>query len=80
MRRSARGRFGHHKASVTLDTYIHLLPEEMPEADFPDDLTGASEVPARPDETDRDLTRVAALIFLQNSDGPRQAEIPGRFS
>ena len=39
------------QASFTLDTYIHLLPEEMPEPDFLDGLTGGSEVAARQAET-----------------------------
>jgi site-specific recombinase XerD len=25
---------GHHKASFTLDTYVHLLPDDLPESPF----------------------------------------------
>ncbi len=33
---------GHHSASFTLDTYIHLLPGDLPEADFLDALIPVS--------------------------------------
>jgi hypothetical protein len=29
---------GHHSAAFTLATYVHLLPEDLPEPDFLDDL------------------------------------------
>jgi integrase len=34
---------GHHKASFTLDTYIHLLAEDVPKPEFFDTLTGAAQ-------------------------------------
>lgn len=30
---------GHHDPSFTLRTYVHLLPEDQPDADWLDDLT-----------------------------------------
>jgi integrase len=30
---------GHHSAAFTLDTYVHLLPDDMPDADVLDGLT-----------------------------------------
>src|SRR5580765_3956874 len=43
---------GHHKPSFTLDTYVHLLDEDVPEPDFFDQLAGAA-----PAGTDQTLTR-----------------------
>jgi integrase len=37
---------GHHKASFTLDTYIHHLPDDEPEPDFLDSITAALSVAA----------------------------------
>jgi hypothetical protein len=34
---------GHHKPSFTLDTYVHLLPEDVPEPTFFDALAGISD-------------------------------------
>jgi integrase len=34
---------GHHKPSFTLDTYVHLLPEDVPEPTFFDALTAREE-------------------------------------
>jgi hypothetical protein len=31
---------GHHSAAFTLDTYVHLLPDDLPDADV---LEGATE-------------------------------------
>lgn len=31
---------GHHKPSFTLDTYIHLLPQDVPEPTFLDAMVG----------------------------------------
>jgi integrase len=37
---------GHHKPSFTLDTYVHLLDEDVPEPEFFDELAGAAAGPA----------------------------------
>jgi integrase len=47
---------GHHSAAFTLGTYVHLLPDDLPEADFFDGLIslgGVNEVAARGAETGR---------------------------
>jgi hypothetical protein len=31
---------GHHSPAFTLSTYVHLLPDDLPDASFLDDLTG----------------------------------------
>jgi integrase len=36
---------GHHKPSFTLDTYVHLLDEDVPEPAFFDELAGAASSP-----------------------------------
>lgn len=46
---------GHHKPSFTLDTYVHLLPEDVPEPTFFDALAGSGDksadyTPANPTE------------------------------
>jgi hypothetical protein len=30
---------GHHSPAFTLDTYAHLLPDDLPDSDFLDSLT-----------------------------------------
>jgi integrase len=40
--KQVQGWLGHHAASFTMDTYVHLLPDDLPDADFLDGLTGAS--------------------------------------
>ena len=37
---------GHHKPSFTLDTYVHLLDEDVPEPDFFDALTARETIRA----------------------------------
>jgi integrase len=32
--KQVQGWLGHHSAAFTLDTYVHLLPDEMPESPF----------------------------------------------
>jgi integrase-like protein len=48
---------GHHSPAFTLATYVHLLPEDLPDADFLDSLYPAEGVNAastRTPETGRD--------------------------
>lgn len=51
---------GHHKPSFTLDTYVHLLDEDVPEPAFFDEIAGA--LPAA--GTDQTLTRTARTASL----------------
>jgi integrase len=53
---------GHHSPAFTLATYVHLLPEDIPEPDFFDALAPAG--------CDPDVTQVGL-------DGPRSAEAVG---
>ena len=39
---------GHHRASFTLDTYVHLLSDELPESPFGEDAEAAAETLERP--------------------------------
>jgi integrase len=53
---------GHYSAAFTLATYVHLLPDDLPEPTFFDAITGAagvSSVSARPAENGRDREAVA---------------------
>ena len=53
---------GHHSAAFTLATYVHLLPDDLPEPTFFDAITGregGSTVAARPAENDRNTPQVA---------------------
>ena len=56
---------GHHKASFTLDVYVHLLSDELPEAAFFDALipapNGATVGATRSAETGRDATPLRRL-------------------
>ena len=42
---------GHHAASFTLDTYIHLLDDDLPDPAFLDAITGGHTGASRPAET-----------------------------
>jgi hypothetical protein len=35
---------GHHTSAFTLSTYVHLLPDDLPDAGFLDSLTAAERV------------------------------------
>jgi integrase len=37
--KQVQGWLGHHAASFTIDTYIHLLEDDLPDASFLDGLT-----------------------------------------
>jgi hypothetical protein len=53
---------GHHSAAFTLATYVHLLPDDLPEPVFFDAITrgeGVSRASARPAENGRDEEAVA---------------------
>jgi integrase len=70
---------GHHSAAFTLSTYVHLLPEDLPNPDFLDAITTESgnKMATRPPETSRDP---AILDFRKNPLFPaqtRNAEIAG---
>jgi hypothetical protein len=41
---------GHHSPAFTLSVYLHLLPDDLPEAAFPDDLTGGNNEATLPTE------------------------------
>jgi hypothetical protein len=49
--KQVQGWLGHHAASFTIDTYIHLLDDDLPVASFLDGLTVAAgngaEIPVR---------------------------------
>lgn len=38
---------GHHSPAFTLATYVHLLPEDLPDPVFLDELTGSRSAPGR---------------------------------
>ena len=42
---------GHHSPAFTLATYVHLLPADLPDAAFLDDLTGAKAGTTEPPES-----------------------------
>jgi hypothetical protein len=45
---------GHHAASFTLDTYIHLLDDDLPNPAFFDEILGSHAGATRGAETGRD--------------------------
>jgi integrase len=73
---------GHHKPSFTLDTYVHLLDEDVPEPEFFDTLTARANPVyhlAYQDSTKQPeaVVQVSALnrpISNGNADQPREAE------
>jgi hypothetical protein len=52
---------GHHSPAFTMDVYVHLLSDDLPEAAFLDDLGGGTRVVQRAAETERDREPVAFL-------------------
>jgi hypothetical protein len=51
---------GHHKPSFTLDTYVHLLPEDLPEPVVFEDLSPGGDQPGDPNATKPAEVREAA--------------------
>jgi integrase len=51
---------GHHSPAFTLATYVHLLPDDLPEPCFLDRLTGA-------DDAEREEVRTAGRSISQNA-------------
>ena len=45
---------GHHDPGFTLSRYVHLLPGDLPDAAFLDELEGGHRRDTRPDELGRD--------------------------
>ncbi len=43
---------GHHSPAFTLATYIHLLPDDMPDADFLDTIVGGQQRTTEPTQTE----------------------------
>jgi hypothetical protein len=52
--------------AITLATYVHLLPEDLPDPDFLDGLTGSgsNEAPTRPTENCQDDCRGDRLMSV----------------
>jgi hypothetical protein len=68
---------GHHPPAFTLATYVHLLPDDLPDASFLDAVTAAEEGNAgatRHPETDRNEARTEGAETRFPSDMPRAAE------
>ena len=78
---------GHHKPSFTLDTYVHLLDEDVPEPDFFDAISARAPAPAyqsayhlayqdgpKQPETAADGAAGKPRISTRNANGPRQAK------
>jgi integrase len=53
---------GHHKPSFTLDTYVHLLEEDLPEAAFLDEMVGNRWAPSPPEMPSRPVGVTEAEI------------------
>jgi len=51
--KQVQGWLGHHAASFTIDTYIHLLPDDLAAAEFFDALTAVEPVTAATDQATR---------------------------
>ena len=60
---------GHHSPSFTLDTYVHLLPDDFPDADFLDAVTRGNQGATNPADNGRDAQ---AAELPQNGISPTQ--------
>src|SRR5207237_8661852 len=61
---------GHHSPAFTLATYVHLLPDDLPDPAFLDDITatpGGNKVATRQAETGRDDGAGEEVKSLQTS-------------
>ena len=70
---------GHHKASFTIDTYTHLLPDDLPDPAFFDALTasatqGGNKGATQEAEKGRNATRRLTPKTLQRPATPNQRE------
>src|SRR5205814_3808873 len=73
---------GHHSPAFTLATYVHLLADDLPEADFLDVLTaeGDNRVTTSPAESGRDAGSALVAISGDFSEEPRPTETAVGFS
>ena len=71
---------GHHSPGFTLATYVHLLPDDLPGADFLDALTVPVGNEGAPEANETSRNRVSELggasapFAAESSDVPRAAE------
>src|SRR5262245_1654762 len=64
---------GHHSLAFTLSTYVHLLPDDLPEPDFAADvLTAFARVPM-PSQEDLDLFAAGERAERVEPNGPTDA-------
>jgi integrase len=65
---------GHHSPAFTLATYVHLLPDDLPDAAFLDTLTGGNTEASDNPEHGRDTRPLEATESRIPPKEPRQAE------
>lgn len=72
---------GHHSPAFTLATYVHLLPDDLPEPSFLDSLTaaGGNKEATRPAENGRDADAPEAAESLVLPGLPRATETAAAF-
>ena len=52
---------GHHSAAFTLATYVHLLPDDLPDPEFLDEVVAGGKVPAKVSGTPADIAQDEAV-------------------
>jgi len=65
---------GHHSPAFTLATYVHLLPDDLPDAAFLDSLTGGNTGATRATENDRECNAVGVAETRISPDPPKTTE------
>jgi integrase len=71
---------GHHSPAFTLDTYVHLLPEDLPEPSFFDAITGGNTGATGSPENGRDTSATDTANPSISSGHPKPAETVGAYS
>jgi integrase len=66
---------GHHSPAFTLSIYVHLLPDDLPDAAFLDGLTGGNTPATRPAETHPNEKASAEPETVPFSGEPQAAEV-----
>ena len=71
---------GHHSPAFTLSTYVHLLPDDLPDPAFLDAITRSNRGATHSTESGRDGEGADASESAVLPSAPRVAEGVGAFS
>jgi hypothetical protein len=71
---------GHHSPAFTLTTYVHLLPDDLPDPAFLDTVTAGNKLATRPAETCRNQGEAKEDKTLAFPGQTKPAEVAAAYS